>query len=264
MALPPITEAPHRHDPVQEAEVRDPMPIYHRIYQVLRRRIVDGTYPIESQLPTETGLVEEFGVSRHTMRAALQLLVNQGLLHRRAGCGTFVRATVEGKHWASQSLDDMIGDNFGDVIVAPRLDFPTAGSPAAEEARHRLCCDAPAARITWHRRSAAGPCALSTIYVPGEFGHGLPTDWAAQLSHRRLLHMVEAAAGVEAQRVQQSASALGADAEAAMLLDVPPGTALLVLQRSYFDPSGRIIQASQVVARPDRGRSAVELFRARH
>ncbi|WP_431285093.1 UTRA domain-containing protein [Humitalea sp. 24SJ18S-53] len=91
----------------------------------------------------------------------------------------------------------------------------------------------------------------------------MPADWAAQLPHWRMLHMVAAAGGVEAQRVQQTATALNANAASARLLNVKPGAALLVLQRCHFDRSDRIIQASRIVARPDRGQSIVELFRVR-
>ena len=45
---------------------RDPTPTYYRISQNLRRRILEGHYPADSQLPTEDDLIREFGVSRHT------------------------------------------------------------------------------------------------------------------------------------------------------------------------------------------------------
>lgn len=60
----------------------------------LRTYILDGTFPAGTRLPSEAQLVEEFGVSRGTVRQALTILVNEKLIERVNGSGTFVRQPV--------------------------------------------------------------------------------------------------------------------------------------------------------------------------
>ena len=64
--------------------------LYYQLETILRRRVESGDFAPGDQLPTEDELMEQFGVSRATVRRALADLSDQGLLVRRAGKGTFV------------------------------------------------------------------------------------------------------------------------------------------------------------------------------
>lgn len=66
---------------------------YMQIHAVLHTRIERGDYPLESSLPTESELCDEFGASRFTVREALRRLVDQGMVRRRQGSGSVVVAT---------------------------------------------------------------------------------------------------------------------------------------------------------------------------
>ncbi len=68
-----------------------PVPKYFRLADWLRQQIRDGILQPGDQLPTEAALCERFGVSRGTVRQAIQLLVQEGLVQREQGRGTFVR-----------------------------------------------------------------------------------------------------------------------------------------------------------------------------
>ncbi|KUN34846.1 GntR family transcriptional regulator [Streptomyces longwoodensis] len=67
-----------------------PDPLYQQIADVIAARITDGTYPPRRRIPSESQIVEEFGVSRPTARAAVQLLVERGLVHTVRGKGSYV------------------------------------------------------------------------------------------------------------------------------------------------------------------------------
>src|SRR6266436_9974719 len=66
-------------------------PKYAQIVSSVQHRIQDGTYPPGALLPSETQLVREFGVSRHTVVRALEVLRSQGWIDREHGRGSFVR-----------------------------------------------------------------------------------------------------------------------------------------------------------------------------
>ena len=68
-------------------------PRYMQILATLRSRVEDGLYPLETSLPTEGELCEEFAASRYTVREALRRLVEQGMVSRRQGSGSVVVAS---------------------------------------------------------------------------------------------------------------------------------------------------------------------------
>jgi DNA-binding GntR family transcriptional regulator len=67
-----------------------PEPLYEQIAAILAARITDGDYPPKRRIPSEAGIVEEFDVSRPTARAAVQLLVERGLVVTVRGKGSYV------------------------------------------------------------------------------------------------------------------------------------------------------------------------------
>jgi len=67
-----------------------PEPLYEQIAAILAARIADGTYPPRRRVPSEAAVLEEFGVSRPTARAAMQLLVERGLVVTVRGKGSYV------------------------------------------------------------------------------------------------------------------------------------------------------------------------------
>ena len=67
-----------------------PEPLYLQIAEIVAGRIADGTYPPRRRIPSEAQIVEEFGVSRPTARAAVQRLVEQGLVVTVRGKGSYV------------------------------------------------------------------------------------------------------------------------------------------------------------------------------
>lgn len=90
--------------------------LYQQIYETLRDGILSGDYPYGSILPSERVLSERFGVWRTTLRQALDLLVKEGYVEKRAGFGTRVTYNPEPEALAQQ--DHVIGFVIADDITA--------------------------------------------------------------------------------------------------------------------------------------------------
>ncbi|MFC7703552.1 phosphonate metabolism transcriptional regulator PhnF [Plastorhodobacter daqingensis] len=67
-------------------------PLWTAIADTLRRELAAGLYPPGAKLPTEAALAARFGVNRHTLRHALSVLAQEGLVHSRRGAGVFAAA----------------------------------------------------------------------------------------------------------------------------------------------------------------------------
>lgn len=73
-----------------EYEWLGPEPIYRQLAAVLRARITDGTYKPGYPIPSTRALVTEFGVTARTVRRAVEILTNEGLLVGAVGRGMYV------------------------------------------------------------------------------------------------------------------------------------------------------------------------------
>jgi GntR family transcriptional regulator len=242
--------------------VRASTPTYQRISQTLRRRILDGRYPADSQIPTEDDLLREFSVSRHTVRAALQQLVAEGLVRRHAGRGSFVQQ-LDAKRppWGAQSLEDMVDRNFGEIIEDHACRLLEPGSSEEHAARQQLATNDQVMRFSWTRCGADGPNAVADVDLPRMLAERIPADWRLQLGTTRLLRLVEQHGDVRAERVRQVASAAAAPPAIAKKLRLKSGAPLLCLERTYFDRDGEVIEHSLIRARADRCTQVVEMFR---
>src|SRR6195952_1024213 len=88
-------------------------PADHRYLQVartLRKEIVEGVFPVGSQLPTEHDLCERFSVSRYTVREALRRLRDDNLISSRPRAGTMVVARTASNSYAQEvmSINDLL------------------------------------------------------------------------------------------------------------------------------------------------------------
>lgn len=87
------------------------LPAYAQLAQILRRAISNGTYPSGSRLPAEAALAKQYGVSAMTARQAVGVIVEEGLVRRVQGSGTFVqKPTVTASSFDLGALRRVLAD----------------------------------------------------------------------------------------------------------------------------------------------------------
>jgi len=234
------------------------VPLYHQIYLVLRDRCVadcDATLPF----PGELDLARQYKVSRITMRKALDQLVQEGLVTRRRGAGTFVNPAV-----ARQTLEERRSAGLLENIISAALDTSVRviclerAVPLPEIAAELgLAAGEPAVRTVRVRSIDRGPVSHITTFVPTAIGERLHAE---ALSARPMLTLLEEQ-GVKVGHARQTLSARLADTDVASLLEVPVGAPLLAVRRLVLDVQGRPVQWLQGLYRPDRYEYRMGLWR---
>lgn len=214
---------------------RDPR--YREIEAWLRERC--GTLPVGALLPSELELAAQFEVSRMTARHAVQELVQEGLVERRRGAGSFVAAPP--LHRRESTLRSFSQDmQLRGLVPSSTVLRADVGMDPVAAGRLGLAPDAWVVRIDRIRLASGVPLALERTALPGEFADILSRDLAAGSLHAALAGM-----GRVMGRATGYVSARLATAEEAGLLDLRLPAALLVESRLITDTKGRPVESTE-------------------
>lgn len=228
----------------------DKTPLYYQLYQILKQQIHSGEWNVEDTLPTELELSSQYELSRSTVRQALDMLVNEGLIYRRQGQGTFVaRATIEQKLTRIISFtEDMHERGFvpgtrlisAEIIPAPKdiadiLDNVTPGEELASTNRLRMADGEP---------MSVEYSFLIHKYCPGI----LEWDFSQTSLRRKLAEEY----GIHLIYAQQKIRAVSASPDLAKLLSVGEDTALLYIERISYSDRNLPIELLRIHLRGDR------------
>jgi DNA-binding GntR family transcriptional regulator len=218
-----------------------PIPLYYQVAQALQHAIEEGRLPPGSRLDNELQLADDLGLSRPTMRRAMEYLVEQGLLIRRRGIGTtVVQPKVRRPVQLSSLFDDL--QTAGKRPSTAVISFDVA-PPSAEVAEAlRLADGTGVHRIVRLRSADARPIALMTNYVPTDLPGLGPEHLNPEALENAGLYRLFRAANIHLHAADQVVGARKATQGEAQLLDEPRGAALLTMQRITFDDSGRPVE----------------------
>ncbi|MCK9549731.1 GntR family transcriptional regulator [Aquamicrobium sp.] len=223
-------------------------PLHLKISDELRRRISQGFYDGED-LPPEIQLMQEFQCSRHTMRSALQHLVSEGLIERRAGSGTRITDRARGGIWAVGVLGNLIGEFQPEdyLTLVARI------VPASDHEEAALVFGIPPeSQLFYIMRlllAQGVPYALADVFTRPNLTRNIPQE---AIGTEPLIQLVEKYGRVRSVRVRQVATAAAAGPTAARQLGMAVGDPVLILKRTYFDARDHAILHTSVSARPDR------------
>jgi DNA-binding GntR family transcriptional regulator len=220
-----------------------PVPLYYQIAQQLEHAIATGQLNPGDRLETELDLAERFGLSRPTVRQAIQELVRKGLLVRKRGVGTqVVHGQVTRPVELSSLYDDL--ERSGQHPRTAVLVRDIVPADARLAAALGLALGAPVTRIERLRSAGEEPLALMSNWLPADLA-----DFTSDELERQGLYELMRRRGVHMRIATQRIGARAATLSEARLLHERKGAPLLTMERTAYDDSGRAVEFGSHVYR---------------
>ncbi len=227
----------------------NPLPYYQQLYTILRDEIVSGRWVPGDMIPSETELIEQFDVSRITVRQALELLVKEGLIYRRRGRGTFVAVpSIE------QGLNRIVSftEDMRRRGLHPRTEIISASMVlSSEEIAKKLQIDPGEELARYERlRLADGePMSVEVSHLVLRYCPGiLENDY----SERPLREELERSYNIYLVRAHQTIRAIPANKKVAEWLAVSEDAPLFYIERVSYSQLDAPVEFLQLYHRGDR------------
>ncbi|WP_069804336.1 GntR family transcriptional regulator [Thermogemmatispora onikobensis] len=237
------------------ASKSSPVPMHFQVERDMRERILNGTWKPGQQLPGEMELCNLYGVSRTTVRQALAVLVDEGLIVRERGRGSFVRdlTITAGARGLTSFSDEMAarGMHAGARVLSIGLE------PSTPDMAQRLHLAAGESVVVIRRVRYANdtPIGIQTAYLPAARFPGLER---ADLNERSLYQYLEERYGVVPAEAVEIFAMTSISGQQAQLLQVSEGACGFHVERLTFDEAKQPFEFVVSILRGDRYR--VQLF----
>lgn len=233
-----------------------PEPLYHRLQRNIRERIERLEFQPGAALPSEDRIGEEYGVSRITVRRALDELTRDGVIVRKRGVGSFVADAVHGMNsHLTGSLTEFL--SLAATLCSTCLSKREALPPALVSTLLDLPPDRRATNLkTLGSLDQEGPVVFVDIWFPPDVGAAL--EGVALDSAMPVIRNVERTTGIRIARAAQIVEPDHAGEEAAAHLGIAPETPILRVRRIYYDSSNRPVELALARYHPGRYRYAID------
>ena len=222
--------------------------LYARVETVLAGEITDGGLRVGDQLPTEDSLIARFGVSRITVRRAIQNLVSRGLVEIRRGKGTFValpKMTQDLKE-LSGFVEDMhaLGHKATARVIGKEI--VTANATVARQLA--LTKGERVVRIRRVRLANGVPVSFDETYLPLEIGKKIITN---SLKVEPIFSLLEHKYDVPLIEAEYKLDAVPAENDTAKALNVKPGSPMFRIERTSYSTASRPVDYETLHYRGD-------------
>lgn len=228
---------------------------YIQLATLFRRRIESGQWKVGEQIPVVDALAAECGVARATIRQALGLLENDGLISRARAKGTFVMQRPQDQLWCEVETDwnGLLSSRQGATIEV--LSSETVAAPLLVP--HPIGELASSYRHLRRRHTRDGvPFLLADVYIDQRLTRKIP---AAAYSTKTALRLVAAIDGVKITDARQTLTIGSADIETAEQLHLPLNAPVAHVSRSAVDQNGDLILIANGIYRGDLVRVDIKL-----
>jgi GntR family transcriptional regulator len=226
------------------------IPLYIKIRESLRERILSGELERGQRLPAEDELAAQFGVSRMTVRQGISDLINDGLMYRRHGVGTFVSFPhIERDH---SRLTNFFDNSNLQGIKAEAKILNVIVIPAKPRIAKALMISSqePVINIETLRKADDVPITLHDAYIPQYLFPDLTGGEAEHLDVQNLWTKFEQY-GYPVNRAVQKLEAQLANQELAEILKIQPGAPILYKERTVYADDGTPVEFTYCYNRGD-------------
>ncbi|MGB8212500.1 MAG: GntR family transcriptional regulator [Anaerolineales bacterium] len=245
------------------AEMIDPndvSPLYYQLANILRDSITNGKFEAHQPIPSERQLEGIYAVSRTTIRQAIDLLIRQGFLYRAHGRGTFVspQKLQKGISELTSFSEDMKQRGLipGQKILDIGYVHPT------EQVRAHLELPANSGQVLRIERLRLGdnvPMGLQTSYYILPEGQTITREELEE--YGSIYKMLQEKFHLIPTEADETLEVTLATPHEAALLEIPPGSPLLLSDRTMYSQFRRVIEFVRILYRGDRYRYIAKLTR---
>jgi len=234
---------------IHPVDPRSPLPLYYQVYLDLKRLIQNGALRPGDLLPPELTLCQDYKVGRQTMRNAIARLVEEGIVERHRGIGTYVMATRNAQRFVldrsfSQQIADM-GRKAHSLTLHKSL--ATIDEESPEPLRSKK--GAPCLYLSRLRFGDDEPIGLQYATIVTEHCPGLENY---NFNERSLYDVLSSEYHLVIARIHHTFGAVAATPNQAELLQTILGAPLLLVRTTAFLDNGDIIEHTLSYYRSDR------------
>ncbi|UOR10388.1 phosphonate metabolism transcriptional regulator PhnF [Halobacillus amylolyticus] len=237
---------------------QSPLPMYYQIEEEIKQRIAEDEYRAGDMIPSERELSETYEVSRMTVRQAITNMVNEGVLFREKGRGTFVadkkiEQPLQGMTSFTEDMKSRGMDASSKLLIFEKITAPF-------DIARKLQIDekADVYKIQRIRYADQKPMAIETTFIPVAMLPGL----SERVVQGSLYDYIERTKKLKIGKASQMIEATTADENQSSLLDVSALSAILHIERNSFLTDGTPFEVVKSSYRADRYKFISDIYRA--
>jgi len=237
-----------------------PIPLYYQLKTILLEKIKTGDLKPNDRLPAEDEIAAQYGVSKATVRQALNDLAIAGFLRREQGRGTFIAESKieQGPRELTSFTDEMRKRGLSPNSRVLKQEVIKAEADVAEKLRIKE--GDRVFQLKRLRLADGEPMGIQTAYIPLELAPGLPKE---NFQSASLYQVLEKKYGLVATHAQETHFAVLLERREAKLLKVTEGSPALAAERVTFLSSNRPFELVYSVMRGDRYKIILDLVKNR-
>jgi len=229
---------------------------YYKVAETIKNRILSGVYMKGDKVPASNVLADEFNTSEITIRKAMDLLKNDGLIDRKAGIGTIVREIAD-KRISMGITSESYWDWFGGTdlpLSKSKIDLLSIdtvkcfGRVSSLRRKEENCMLYRVKRLCSYENE---PMSLYINYISTET---ITKSELEKLSQERFLTVLLRQPGLNVTRLEQTVETTSADLDMAQYLKINFGDALFFIRNTYFDADDDTVAITFMYHRGDRYR----------